>query len=361
MSVTERELATKRANPTKISRQLLTAVIVAAVVALAQHAAQAQGGARSGKEVVDAVCAACHATGSQGAPKIGDEKAWSARAAQGLGALTQHAIHGIRQMPAHGGNPSVTDFEIARAVTYMVNRSGGAWTEPLDKAAPLAERSGEQIVQAQCAHCHLTGEGGAPKIGDRVAWTPRLRQGLEVAVRSAIRGHGGMPARGGLADLTDSEIRSAVVYMFNPVSAVAKGPAAPVAAPTGPNRRVIGDMEVYLGVVSAESLRAQHPKGDLEATMHGGIPRGRDYYHVNLTLIDSATKAEIADAQVEVTVADPVMGSETKKLELIAVEKRISYGQYFRMPGKDPYSITVRIQRPGTPPAVSTKFSFKHG
>jgi hypothetical protein len=62
-----------------------------------------------------------------------------------------------------------------------------------------------------------------------------------------------------------------------------------------------------------------------------------------------------------VTVEDPVMGGETKKLELMAVGNRVSYGQYFRMPGKDPYSITVRIQRPGAPPAVSTKFSFRHG
>ncbi|HSD41664.1 MAG TPA: c-type cytochrome [Burkholderiales bacterium] len=242
----------------------------------------------------------------------------------------------------------------------MVNQSGGAWAEPIDKTVPSAERSGEQVVQAQCAQCHRTGEGGAPKIGDRAAWTPRLRQGLDVAVRSAIRGHGGMPARGGLADLTDAEVRSAVIYMFNPVSAAAKGPAAVPAVPAA-NRRAVGGVEVYLGVVAAESLRAQHPKADAEALMHGGIPRGRDYYHVNLTLIDSATKAEIADAQVEVTVEDPVMGGETKKLELMAIENRISYGQYFRMPGKDPYSITVRIQRPGAPPAVSTKFSFKHG
>jgi cytochrome c5 len=74
-----------------------------------------------------------------------------------------------------------------------------------------ADRSGEQIVAAQCAKCHQTGEGGAPRIGDRAAWTPRLKQGLDHLVHSAIKGHGGMPARGGMADTTDAEIRNAIV------------------------------------------------------------------------------------------------------------------------------------------------------
>jgi cytochrome c5 len=69
-------------------------------------------------------------------------------------------------------------------------------------------------VKAQCIKCHEAGKGGAPKIGDRDAWIPRLKEGLESTVRSAMKGHGGMPARGGLADLTDSELRSAVIYLF---------------------------------------------------------------------------------------------------------------------------------------------------
>lgn len=86
---------------------------------------------------------------------------------------------------------------------------------PTSALAQYAERSGEQIVQAQCFKCHESGKGGAPKIGDRTAWIPRVKQGLDVVVRSAIRGHGSMPARGGMADLTDAELRAAVVYMFN--------------------------------------------------------------------------------------------------------------------------------------------------
>jgi cytochrome c5 len=168
----------------------------------------------SGMEVVHAVCGTCHTTGIKGAPRIGDQKAWAKRASQGLTSLTDHALKGIREMPSHGGNPNLSDREIQRAVTYMVNQSGGKWTEPIDRKAPPVERTGEQVVKAQCFKCHQDGKGGAPKIGDRDAWIPRLKEGLDVTVRSAIKGHGGMPARGGLPDLNDREVRNAIIYMF---------------------------------------------------------------------------------------------------------------------------------------------------
>jgi cytochrome c5 len=117
-------------------------------------------------------------------------------------------------MPPHGGNPDLSDLEIERAIAYMVNQSGGKWVEPISRKSPPAERTGEQIVKMQCFKCHQDGKGGAPKIGDRDAWIPRLREGLDNTVRSAIKGHGGMQARGGMADATDSELRNAIIYMF---------------------------------------------------------------------------------------------------------------------------------------------------
>jgi cytochrome c5 len=192
---------------------LAAAILVAAAAPAAASAATA-GRELSGKEVVDAVCGSCHTAGTKGAPKIGDQKAWARRASQGLTSLTDHALKGIRDMPSHGGNPNLSDLEIQRAVTYMVNQSGGKWTEPIDRKAPPAERTGEQVVKAQCIKCHQAGTGGAPKIGDRAAWIPRLRSGLDITVQSAIKGHGGMPARGGLPDLTDREVRNAIIYMF---------------------------------------------------------------------------------------------------------------------------------------------------
>jgi cytochrome c5 len=185
------------------------AVILASTTALAQPAE------RSGKEVVDGTCAACHASGANGAPKIGDRAAWKKLASKGLTGLTAVVLKGIRQMPPHGANMSLSDTEIKRAVTYMVNQSGGHWVEPTSKQKPAARRTGEQIVKMRCAKCHETGKGGAPKIGDRDAWIPRMKDGLDATVRSAINGHGAMQARGGMPDLTDAEMKDAVTYMIN--------------------------------------------------------------------------------------------------------------------------------------------------
>jgi cytochrome c5 len=209
---------------TRVLRPLVVASTVAAALAVAVPGALAQNPERSGKEVVDAVCITCHGTGAHGAPKIGNKKAWSKLAARGLTGLSKSALEGIRQMPPHGGNLKLSDTEIERAITYMVNRSGGRWNEPVSRTAATPERTGEQIVQAQCSKCHREGVGGAPRIGDRDAWIPRLKPGLDVVVRSAINGHGAMPARGGLANLSDSELRSAIVYMFSQQSAATKSP-----------------------------------------------------------------------------------------------------------------------------------------
>jgi cytochrome c5 len=183
--------------------------------------AESRAGERSGKEVVEAACAACHLTGQDAAPRIGDEQAWAGLAARGLTGLTDSALKGIRNMPAHGGDMTLSDIEIERAITYMVNQSGGAWIDPVDRLTPAAARKGEQIVKARCAVCHETGVDGAPKIGDRQAWVERIARarGVDLLVSSAIHGYGPMPPRGGLADLTDAEVRAAIIYMYYPEGA----------------------------------------------------------------------------------------------------------------------------------------------
>lgn len=189
--------------------------VLAALAAIAvPFAAGAASPARDGRVVYEATCAMCHATGRDGAPMVGDKKAWAKRAERGLSGLTQTAMTGLRKMPPHGGQLDLSDIEIKRAIAYMVNQSGGKWVEPVERGAATARRSGESIVKGRCADCHGTGKGGAPRIGDSQAWVGRGKDGFDSLVRSAIQGHGGMPARGGMADLTDAEMRDAVAFMF---------------------------------------------------------------------------------------------------------------------------------------------------
>ncbi len=82
---------------------------------------------KSGEEVVKAVCSMCHAAGLMESPKIGDKGQWAPRIAQGYETLVKHAIEGIRNMPAKGGNPALSDTEIAGAVAFMANQAGASF------------------------------------------------------------------------------------------------------------------------------------------------------------------------------------------------------------------------------------------
>lgn len=82
-------------------------------------------------------------------------------------------------------------------------------------AARAAGPSGEDIVEAVCGDCHVTGQDGAPRIGDRAAWSSLAARGLAGLTQSALAGFRGMPAHGDNASLSDAEIRRAIVYMVN--------------------------------------------------------------------------------------------------------------------------------------------------
>jgi cytochrome c5 len=212
--------------------------------------AEASGpkGVATGEQVYAQVCKTCHETGLAGSPKIGDKAAWGKIIAQGEKLTFEHAIAGIRGMPARGGNPDLTDDEVKRAVAFMAGKAGANWTAPAVAAAPAAaaaapgaERTGQQVVAAACGKCHESGAGGAPKIGDRAAWIQRAKLGLNSVYQSALRGHAGMPARGGMADLSDAEVKRAVEYMMNSGAGTPVAAAAPAAAPAAADGKKVYD------------------------------------------------------------------------------------------------------------------------
>ncbi|MEJ7805136.1 MAG: c-type cytochrome [Telluria sp.] len=201
----------------------------------------------AGDAVYTANCAACHTSGAAGAPKLGDAGGWAARIGQGYDVLVKHAVEGIRAMPAKGGNPDLDEVEVARAVVYMANQSGAKFKEPSVPAmvvatpAPVAEAApaaveatptaapapvaepvktvaidGEKVYGAACAACHTAAIAGAPKLGDKASWAPRIKQGAPVLYDHAIKGFTGkagmMPAKGG-STASDDEVKAAVDYM----------------------------------------------------------------------------------------------------------------------------------------------------
>lgn len=210
---------------------------------------------RGGEEVYKGQCAACHATGAAGAPKFGDTAAWSARIATGFESLVQSALKGKGAMAPQGGG-DFNDTEIARAVAHMANAAGAKFAEPAapaaaaasaDAAAPAAAATpapaasatsaaapaseaapaaatatatagaaagaGEALYKQACQVCHAAGVAGAPKFGDKAAWSARLPAGIDALFNSVAKGKGAMPPRGGAAQATDADLRAAVEFM----------------------------------------------------------------------------------------------------------------------------------------------------
>jgi cytochrome c5 len=219
----------------------------------------------SGDKVFASLCTTCHTPGLANAPKFGDKAAWAKIIAQGQAQTVQHAIAGIRAMPARGGNPDLTDEEVAGAVVHMANAAGATWKAPELKmpaaapavaaaspaAAPAAAGSatpaplpaaaampaaaaasvaaapaasaaptqaaaggaGKAVYDATCMVCHATGVANAPKFGDKAAWAPRIATGVAALHTSAIKGKNAMPPKGGNVALPDADVAAAVDYM----------------------------------------------------------------------------------------------------------------------------------------------------
>jgi hypothetical protein len=167
-----------------------------------------------------------------------------------------------------------------------------------------------------------------------------------------------MPARGGKAELTDNEIRNAIIYMFNPVPVAKPSAGAPATAPAakpGTNVKVIQGTEIYLGLLPAEALRS-YPKASVERSMHGGVPTGSGYYHVNVSILDSK-KAPVQGATVEIKAEERGgFSSETKTLEAITFNNVPSYGGYLKLRAKTQYQLTVKVRTPTSPQPIEARF-----
>jgi len=76
--------------------------------------------------------------------------------------------------------------------------------------------SGEQVYKGTCSTCHDAGVAGAPKLGDKAAWAPRIKEGKDALYAVGLKGKPGteMVAKGGNAGLPDADVKAAVDYML---------------------------------------------------------------------------------------------------------------------------------------------------
>ena len=234
------QLVTGRAHGTGDDASILSRIAPFGVVKIA--APSGPKGNLTGEQVYGQVCKTCHEGGIAGAHKLGDKAAWGKVIAQGEKLTVQHAIAGIRAMPPRGGNADLTDAEVQRAVAFMVNQAGASWKEAPAAAAPAAaapaaakaaatpaaapaavasaapaKADGKKAYDTACVACHGMGIAGAPKLGDKAAWSARIAQGTNVLHDHAIKGFQGkagvMPAKGGAASMPDADVKAAVDYM----------------------------------------------------------------------------------------------------------------------------------------------------
>ncbi len=195
---------------------------------------------KSAKELYDGACTACHTAGVAGAPKLGDTAAWQPRFELGVEGLLSSAIAGKGAMPPNGGTTYSQD-EIRSVIEFMLSEAGlmdapaTAAVEPASEApveasatttesvpeqqsaasgASLDLAAGEKSYRAVCFACHDTGAAGAPMLGDKAAWAPRISTGFDALLHSAINGKNAMPPKGGATGLADVEVANIVGFMM---------------------------------------------------------------------------------------------------------------------------------------------------
>jgi cytochrome c5 len=109
---------------------------------------------------------------------------------------------------------------VAGGEVALADPEEAASSPPKAAAVPL---TGSQVYNAVCIACHAPpGVGGAPALGDSVAWTPRIAQGMDTLIDHALHGFTGstgvMPRKGERVDLSDEEVIGAVEYMVSQVA-----------------------------------------------------------------------------------------------------------------------------------------------
>ena len=156
--------------------------------------------------VVGIILLAQFAVGAYGHRSMKDDPAMSADAVRKRLAPVARVEIDPNAPPPAPAAPAAAASPVAAAVI----------PPPAAKGAPAAA-SGKATYDATCSACHGTGVAGAPKVGDKAAWAPRLKGGKEALYATALKGKGAMPPKGGNLTLADADVKAAVDYLLDTV------------------------------------------------------------------------------------------------------------------------------------------------
>ena len=143
--------------------------------------------------------------------------------------LSALAINNSEPHETNPNQPAKVTARIAPAGAVYAGDTGRAAMQAAADAAAKAAASqvayggttdGKEIYDHLCTSCHTAGIAGAPKLGDKAMWGPRIKEGLDTLVKHAIEGYHGpdgnfMPAKGGNPALTDEQVTAAVHWIVD--------------------------------------------------------------------------------------------------------------------------------------------------
>jgi cytochrome c5 len=183
--------------------------------------------------------------------------------------------------------PTLSDQQVAARIAPI------AQVEVKDANAPRTYKTGEEVYKAVCVTCHGTGAAGAPKFGNKDDWAPRIAQGYDTLLKTALSGKGAMPPRGGTNpdDVSDYEIARAIVYMTNNAGANFAEPAAPAANATP----AAGGASGAAGASGADASNAQAAAA---MAAIAAIPKAGDTPAAAPTSADAASAGKALYTQV---------------------------------------------------------------
>jgi cytochrome c5 len=184
----EENHAHEHSSPIKTPKQLIIVVVLAfaiPIIVIAMLASLVTGGADH----------------SKGNPAMSNEAV-----AKRLKPVGQVEVDASQPKPAAAAPAAVA------AAPAVIPPAAAA---PAGKSADAGK--GKSVYDSVCQVCHTAGIAGAPKLGDKAAWAPRLKTGIDTLHASALKGKNAMPPKGGNLSLSDADVSAAVDYMVGTV------------------------------------------------------------------------------------------------------------------------------------------------